>query len=209
MEKIFMIYDISMMIHEEMQVYKDKPEKKPKITVDGSHQTGSAHESRLEMNLHTGTHMDFPLHMIENGKTSKTEQLEPLIGKAKVIDMTHCDDHIDVKDLKSLDISKDDFILFKTKNSFSDTFLWEFIYVNEAASEYLKEKEIRGVGIDGLGIERAQSEHPTHKILLGNDIIIIEGLRLKDVPEGTYELYALPLKIKDVEALPLRAILID
>ncbi|MEC9485647.1 MAG: cyclase family protein [Candidatus Izemoplasma sp.] len=204
-----MIYDISMLIHEDMQVYKNKPEKAPKITVDGTHQTSSAHESRIEMNLHTGTHMDFPLHMIPQGKTSETEQLKPLIGQAKVFDMTQCKDHIGLDDVKKLNINKDDFILFKTQNSMTDAFLMEFIYVNEAASEYLKNQQIRGVGIDGLGIERAQKDHPTHKILLGADIIIIEGLRLKDVPEGDYQLYALPLKIKDVEALPLRAILID
>ena len=70
-----------------------------------------------------------------------------------------------------------------------------------------KGKEIKGVGIDALGIERNQT--PTHKLLLGAGIIIIEGLRLKDVPEGEYFLIALPLKIKDVEAAPTRAILVE
>ncbi len=65
-----------------------------------------------------------------------------------------------------------------------------------------------GVGTDGLGIERAQKGHPTHKILLGNDIIIIEGLRLKDVPEDVYDMFCLPLKIPGVEATPARVVLL-
>lgn len=192
-----------------MQTYKQNPDKSPKITVDSNHETGSAYESTITMNLHTGTHMDFPLHMIKDGDTSKTENLEPLLGEAKVFDMTHCDQFIGLEDLKGCNISKNDFVLFKTKNSYSDDFLMDFTYVNEAASQYLKDKQIRGVGTDALGIERAQKEHPTHKILLSHNIIIVEGLRLKEVKAGTYQMVFLPLKIYDVEALPLRAILIE
>lgn len=71
----------------------------------------------------------------------------------------------------------------------------------------MKEKGIRGVGIDSLGIERSQPEHETHKVLLGNNIIIIEGLRLQDIDEGVYMMYALPLKIVGGDGAPARVIL--
>jgi len=115
---------------------------------------------------------------------------------------------ITYEDIKNFQIETNDFVIFKTKNSLSEVFDYDFIYVDESAASYLAKKKVRGVGIDALGIERAQKNHPTHKILLSNDIIILEGLRLKSVPEDKYKLFCLPLKIAQVEALPVRAILI-
>lgn len=202
-----MIYDISMAITEAMQVYKNNPAKKPLITAVSNFSNGQVYESLITMNMHTGTHVDYPLHMIENGETSDIEDISRLVTKAKVVDLSHLDDVITVDDLKSLAIDEGDFLLFKTKNSFSEHFLFDFIYLSETAAAYLRSKKIAGVGTDGLGIERAQKDHPTHKILLGNNIIIIEGLRLKKVPEGTYDMVCLPLKIPGVEATPARVIL--
>jgi len=202
------IYDVSMTISPDMQVYKNKQEKKPILSIASDFKTGSSHETSLSMNLHTGTHMDFPLHMIENGKTSDTVDLSKLIRKVKVFDMTHVGDVIDQKDLVGLNIQKKDFVLFKTKNSLTEQFEFDFTYVNEHASRYLKEIGIAGVGVDGLGIERDQKGHPTHKTLMNDEIIIIEGLRLKEVKEGTYQMYALPIKIVHSDALPLSVVLI-
>jgi arylformamidase len=202
-----MIYDVSMLIHPSMQVYKNKEEKKPQFNTVANHPDNGVHETSVTMNLHTGTHIDYPLHMIAEGKTSDNEILETLMGPCKVIDFTHIKDGISQKDLEPYTITKNDFILFKTKNSLSDNFLSDFVYLDESGARYLREKHVRGVGIDGLGIERAQPTHPTHKLLLSNDIIIIEGLRLKGIHEGTYELYCLPLKIQGVEAVPARVLL--
>ncbi|MCF7927359.1 MAG: cyclase family protein [Candidatus Izimaplasma sp.] len=203
-----MIYDISMNIHEKMQVYKNLDFKIPKLITIANHKNDNYHETDIKMNLHTGTHVDFPLHMVKDGKISDNYKLKQLVTSAKVFDLSHLKDHIDKKDIQSLDIQADDFILFKTKNSHSQSFLEDFIYVNESAARYLVEKNIKGVGIDGLGIERNQKNHPTHKQLLSNDILIIEGLRLKDIKDGIYKLICLPLKINKVEASPARAILI-
>lgn len=202
------IYDVSMTISEDMQVYKNKPEKKPVIGVASDFKTGSSHETSLSMNLHTGTHMDFPLHMIENGKTSDTLDLSKLIRQVKVFDLIHVGNEIDQDDLIGLPIHKDDFVLFKTKNSLTEQFEFDFTFVNERASHYLSEIGIQGVGVDGLGIERDQPGHPTHKTLMSKDIIIIEGLRLKDIKEGSYQMYALPIKVVHADAVPLSVILI-
>jgi arylformamidase len=132
-----------------------------------------------------------------------------LVGEAKVFDLTHLEDSIGVDDLKQYVINEDDFILFKTKNSLKEPFDFNFIYLTHDAAVYLKDKKIRGVGIDALGIERNQPGHPTHDTLLKAGIIILEGIRLKTIKEGLYNLICLPLKIAHVEALPVRAILTE
>jgi len=203
-----MIYDISVTVHPEMTVYKNREEKKPIIKQVNFFAKEGNYESLLTMNLHSGTHIDYPLHMLENGNNSDTENLEVLIGEAKVFDLSHLQEKIEDFDIKNLDIKENDFLLFKTKNSFTEEFDYNFVYLAESAAKYLSALKIRGVGIDSLGIERAQTDYPTHKILLGNNIIILEGLRLKDILEDKYQLYCLPLKIAKVEASPVRAILI-
>ncbi len=202
-----MIYDISYPIHEGIQVYNNLPIKKPVFDVIANHQTGNYYETNITLNLHTGTHVDYPLHMINNGDTSDTENLNQLIGSAKVLDFTHIEQTITKADLLQHNIQEDDFLLFKTKNSFSEEFLFDFTYLSEDGAGYLQQRNVRGVGTDGLGIERAQSGHPTHTILLSNGIVILEGLRLKDVPEGLYQMICLPLSIRGVEASLARVIL--
>jgi len=203
------IYDVSMTISKEIQVYKNLESKIPVFEVASDFETGSTFETKMTFNLHTGTHLDFPKHMINEGKTSDSLDLSKLITKVKVFDLSHLDDYIDETDLINLDIHEHDFVLFKTRNSFEDSFNFKFIYINEKASLYLKMKKIKGVGVDGLGVERDQKGHPTHKNLMIDDIYIIEGLRLKNVIQKEYMMYALPIKIKGVDALPLSVILVD
>ncbi len=70
-------------------------------------------------------------------------------------------------------------------------------------------RNIIGVGVDALGVERDQIGHPTHHILMDAGAIIIEGLRLQEVPQGSYQMFALPIKMKGVEALLLSVILVE
>ncbi|XMB73239.1 cyclase family protein [Mycoplasmatota bacterium WC30] len=203
-----MIYDISMTIHKNMQVYKNKTEKIPVFTQTASFTENGVYETDISLNMHTGTHIDFPLHTIIDGNTSNIDYLDKLVGKAKVFNLDHVNFSIDKSDLIALDIKENDFILLRTKNSFDETFNPDFVFLNKSAARYLVNKKIRGVGIDSLGIERAQPNHPTHDLLLGNGIIILEGLRLKAIKEDEYDFYCLPLKIENVEALLARAILI-
>lgn len=202
------IYDISMTISESMPVYKGKPSLKPVIETERDFSTSSAHESKLHMNLHSGTHLDMPLHMIPGGKTLETLSLDKVITPCKVFDFTNKDISIGVEDLKKKDIQEDDFILLKSKNSFEDILEGNFIYLDREGSAYLRDKKIKGVGTDSLGIERDQPDHMTHIQLLEAGIIILEGLRLKDIPEGEYTLFAAPIKIHGTEAAPVRAVLI-
>ncbi len=106
-------------------------------------------------------------------------------------------------------------ILFKTRNSafWSDTasgFRQDFTYLAPDAARALVQSGVRLVGIDYLSVEKFQSErHETHLILLSNDVVIVEGLDLREVAAGDYELICLPLKIAGGtgDGAPARAIL--
>jgi arylformamidase len=201
------IYDISMTIEPGMQVYKNKDEKKPQFINASNFETGKAYETRFILDAHCGTHIDAPLHMIEGGETIETIPLEKLINTARVLDLTHVTDSIGREDLEKFALTKGEWVLFKTRNSLSEEFDFEFIYLNESGAAYAKEIGLAGIGTDGLGIERAQPNYATHRTLLGGGIQVVEGLRLKDVPEGTYLMVIAPLKMKGIEAAPARAFL--
>lgn len=202
------VYDISMLINADMQVYKNKPEKKPAITTACDFSNATVHESNLFMNVHTGTHLDANLHMYPDGSTIESIPLERLVGPARVFDLSHVEDGITKADLVAFDIQPDEWIILKTKNSFSEAFDFEFVYVKQDAAEYLAEIGIRGVAIDGLGIERAQPGYPTHKSLMDKDIYIVEGVRLKEIEAGSYFMVIAPLKLEGIDAAPARALLI-
>ena len=206
------IYDISMLIEPDMMVYKNKPSKKPSFKNTASHEENGAYETKVELDIHCGTHIDMPLHMIKDGKTMDDFDFKRLITHCKVFDLTSLKTpYITAEDVNELDIKKDDFIIFKTRNSYYDKskgFDYDFVFVDESAAKILKNKKINGVGIDALGIERSQANHMTHKLLLEDDIIIMEGLELKDIVEGEYQLMALPIKLKGTEGSWVRAVLI-
>lgn len=200
------MYDVTGAIFEGMTVYKNKPEKQPRIKPVTN---GYVTESRIELDVHTGTHIDAPLHMVTKGETFETIDLERLVGSCKVLDLTHVEDCITRADLEPLDIGPGDFVLFKTKNSWDEAFSFTFVYLGIDGAEYLADIGVRGVGTDALGIERNQEGHPTHKSLFAAGIIIIEGLRLQEVPKGEYFMVAAPLKLLGTDASPARVLLFE
>ncbi len=202
------IYDISMPVAFSMPVYKGKAEKRPVLTVDSDFNTGTAYESRLEMNLHTGTHIDRALHMIPGGTTVESLELKQVVAPCSVLDLTKVKEKITAEDLRKKDFPEGTFLILKTKNSLEEILEQEFIYLDRTGAEYLLEKKVIGVGIDSLGIERSQPGHETHIGLLGAGIVILEGLRLKEIEEGEYLLSAAPILIEGAEAAPVRAYLI-
>lgn len=200
------MHDVTGAIYEGMTVYKNKPEKQPKLnTITNGYVT----ETRLDFDVHTGTHIDAPLHMVTNGDTFETIPLDNLVGQCKVFDLTEVENGVSKADLEGFDIQKGDFVLLKTKNSFEETFNFDFIFLAQDGAEYLSELGIRGIGIDALGIERSQEGHPTHKTLFANNIIIIEGLRLKEIEQGQYFMVAAPLKLMGTDASPARVLLFE
>lgn len=201
------IIDISMEISMDMMVYKNREENKPKFRVTRDFKKSTAYETEVTMGMHTGTHLDMPLHMIPEGKILDNLQLRQVVTPCRVLDLTEVEGGITDEDLKEKDIPQGRFILLKTRNSYEETFNFSFVYLAASGAVWLTNLGVSGVGIDALSIERDQPERETHKTLLGSDILIIEGLRLAQVSEGDYLLVAAPLKIKGVEAAPIRALL--
>jgi arylformamidase len=199
--------DISMPICPGMPVYKNKEEKQPVFETTSDFSTASAHETRLHIDAHTGTHIDAPLHMLEGGATIESIVLSQLVRSCRVVDLTGVTDAIRAADVEELGPKAGEFLLFKTRNSSDDFFNPEFVYVSADAAQRLADAGIAGVGIDALGVERAQPGHETHKRLMNAGAIIIEGLRLADVEPGVYTLVAAPLALVGVDAAPARVFL--
>lgn len=203
------IIDISMTIETGMQVWNNDEQKNPSITNVSNHDQGEPHESRLDMNVHTGTHVDAPLHMLAGGETIETITLEQLCGPARVVDLTHVKDHIGKSDLVPLAVQRGERILFKTSSSYSDGFDPSFPFLDGEGAAYLADIGVALVGTDALGIERAQPEFPTHRTLMRGGVVIVEGLRLAHVEAGSYTLVIAPLKMTGIEAAPARAFLLE
>jgi arylformamidase len=203
------IYDISMPISEDMTVYKNRAEKKPVFKIVADYDNSSVYETDICLNLHTGTHVDAPLHVFKDGQMVDDYALDKFYGDAVVIDLSEIDGGIDKKHLADKNIQENDIVILKTKNSEDSSFNFDFVYLSISGARYLTELKIKTVGIDGLGIERNQADHATHKELLGQNIPIIEGLRLDGIKEGRYQFTGFPISITSAEASLLRAVLIE
>lgn len=203
------IIDISWPITSRMTHYKNKatlqltPIIKPESSV---------RETLITLNSHCGTHVDAPLHFLPQGKSIDALPLESLIGPCRVLDYTSVLGAITQHDLEAEAIEPHEIILVKTRNSFHDPiapFDPAFIYLKDEGAHYLAAIGIKAFGIDYLGVEHDQPNHPSHKALLGKNIPIIEGLRLAHVEPGRYMLVCLPLAFQELDASPARAILLQ
>ncbi|RME30802.1 cyclase family protein [Candidatus Woesearchaeota archaeon] len=205
------VHDISWTISKGMTVYKDKKEKRVSITPTKTFEQDAGRESRFTLDSHTGTHVDAPSHMLATGAALEAYTAERLVAPCTVI-ATGDAEAVTAEHLQHADITAGDAVLFKTRNSLhgeEDPFDSAFTYVTAEAATALRDKNVAIVGIDALGIERGQKGHPTHHILLGAGILILEGLRLANITPGRYLLVVAPLKIKGVDAAPARALLIE
>lgn len=205
------IYDISWPLSSAATGYKNK--KAVTFESTKSFMPDRVRETKITLDSHSGTHVDAPAHMLENGKTIDEISLERLIGMALVLDLTPSVNAITAEDLHVYDqqINEGAIILLKTTNSLSlpnDSFDPEFVYLDSSGAAYLAQKKVKAVGIDYLGIERGDPGHATHATLMSHDVVIIEGLRLEGVAAGRYQFVCLPLDLVGIDAAPARAILL-
>jgi arylformamidase len=165
--------------------------------------------TQISFSAHTSTHMDAPLHFIDNGKDISTLPFNAVIGRAKVIEIKD-KNSIKPEELKLHKIEEDERLLFKTRNSLINwdmkDFIKDYVFLSTEAAEYLVEKKVKTVGIDYLSIAGLNNTEKVHKILLGSEIWIIEGLSLSGVTEGLYELICLPINIIGSDGAPARAV---
>lgn len=167
--------------------------------------------SKMSMGVHTGTHMDAPIHFIHGGIGIDQMPLTAAIGRARVIEIG---DTVSIKpgELAGHDIQRGERILFKTRNSArcwqSDDFVEDFVYIAHEAAQYLAALGVQTVGVDYLSVGGSHVDGPeTHQALLGGGVWIIEGLNLSQVEPGDYDLICLPLRIVGGDGAPARAIL--
>jgi arylformamidase len=167
--------------------------------------------SRMTLGVHTGTHMDAPLHFIRGARSIDQIPLDATVGPARVLPI-HDTKWITRAELLPHSISPGERILFRTTNSTrcwtTDAFQEDFVFISQDAARYLAECRIRSVGVDYLSVGGFHEDGPeTHHALLAAGIWIIEGLNLSQVEPGDYELVCLPLKLIGSEGAPARAIL--
>lgn len=206
------IYDITVPISEGVPIYKGDPAVKvdsPKSFAAGD----GVNVSHICFGLHTATHVDAPNHFIEGGRRVDELDLGKLIGKCRVLAVDENVTAIEPAHFGDLDGVER--VLFKTKNSafWNEPelgFRTDFAYVSLDAARVLAERGVKLVGIDYLSIEEfASPDHAVHITLLESEIVILEGIDLREVPAGDYELICLPLKYKGGtgDGAPARTIL--
>ncbi|HLP44239.1 MAG TPA: cyclase family protein [Candidatus Nanoarchaeia archaeon] len=169
-------------------------------------------DSNIRMGMHTGTHIDAPLHFVKNGKSIDSLPLETFIGDVLVVELPDANE-ISAEQLDSLTIPENtERILFKTKNSklwgATNEFAKDYVGISITGAEWLAKKSIKLIGVDYLSIAKYEEAADVHKILLGKGIALLEGINLSQVESGVYQLSCLPIKFTGLEAAPVRAILI-
>ena len=167
--------------------------------------------SRLDFGVHSGTHVDAPVHFIDGSAGIEAVPLDALVGPALVVDARPIDGPFDRAAIDALAIpAGTERLIVRSRNSdlwaepdFSDTFSG----VTGDGARALLDLGVRLVGIDYLSIAPFGDPTPTHVTLLAAGVVVVEGLDLREVEPGAYELICLPLLIPGSDGGPARAII--
>lgn len=168
----------------------------------------SVNVGHVTLSPHNGTHADAPFHYDDQGATMEQADLTRYIGPALVVGLEGRS-LIERADLDGLDLQGVTRLLVRTGSCPDpNRFHPELTAFAAAAIEYLAEQGIHLIGTDAHSVDPAESkELPAHHACRRTGMLILENLNLADVPEGRYELIALPLKLAGADASPVRAIL--
>jgi arylformamidase len=166
--------------------------------------------SHLAMGVHTGTHMDGPVHFIHGAAGLDQMPLAATMGEARVIEISNPDE-VTADELEIHNLRAGERILLRTVNSTrcwqEEAFVTDFVHISEPAARHLADTGVQTVGIDYLSVAGYYADGTAiHRILLDAGIWIIEGLDLSAVPAGRYELICLPVKLHESDGAPARAI---
>ena len=202
--------DISVPIRDAMVHWPSDPPVRVE-RVHSMERGDAANLSAISMGVHTGTHMDAPLHFIREGKSIENIPLDVVVGRARVIEI-YDTESIKPKELTRHRLRRGERILFKTPNSSrvwkTDAFVKDFVFISKEAASFLAERGVRVVGVDYLSVGGyKRGGRYVHETLLGGGIWLIEGLDLSHVSPGRYDLICLPLRLEQGDGSPARAIL--
>jgi arylformamidase len=206
------LYDVSVPVRTGGLIYPGNPE----ILIEAQQaisKGAGANVSRISFGSHTGTHVDAAKHFFDDGQTVDDIPLERLAGPAILIAVDAGSPSVTAEELRRHDIGSHTRVLIRTRNSslLSDPeFHRDYVFLAPDGAEYLVEKGVGLVGVDYLSIEQFRSgHHRTHRTLLEQNVVIVEGLDLSAPPPGEYDFYCLPLKLEGLDGAPARAILIS
>lgn len=206
------VYDISVNITPEMPVWPGDPP----VTlrrVKSISQGANSNVSRLECNVHIGTHVDAPVHFIDGAASVESLPLRVLIGRVYVVHLPQAT-VIDEAMLEGAGIPpRTRRILFRTSNSRywalgESDFQKDFVAIDASGAAWLVRKKVQLVGVDYLSVAPFGDTREPHRILLEKGVVVVEGLDLSEVSHGRYTLYCLPLKLVGSDGAPARAILV-
>jgi arylformamidase len=210
------IHDVSLVLRPNMIAWPGEPA--PRFEPLRRIKEGdTANVTVITISDHAGTHVDPPLHFLEGGNTADRLPLEALVGPCAVVAFDG-PGHVSGEWLDRAKLpARTERILFKTPNSArwgdpSAPFTRDFTTINATAARWCVDHGVKVVGIDYLSIEPQGPEkagYPVHKILLGANVVIIEGLDLRSVAPGQYELVCAPIKLLDGDGAPARVFLIE
>ena len=169
--------------------------------------------SQITTTVHMGSHLDAPMHFLRDGSGVDQIDLNKLIGPCYVVDLPNAD-NIDAQVLEQANIPANvKRLLCRTRNSEIWTrgdkvFHTDFVSIDPSGAEWIVQRGIQLVGVDYLSVGAYEGGIPTHKILLSNGVVPVEGLDLSRIEPGEYQLICLPLKLKDCDGAPVRAVLV-
>ena len=174
---------------------------------------GSSNVSALAFGSHTGTHVDAAKHFFDDGQTVDALPLDRLIGPALVVEVAADVDAVTAEHLRPAPLAGHTRVLIKTRNSGYNTepeFRRDYTYLAPDGAEYLVAQGVELVGVDYLSVEQFHSgHHRTHRTLLAEQVVIVEGLALAGVAPGAYHLICLPLRLAGLDGAPARAVLVE
>jgi arylformamidase len=202
--------DVSVTVRSGMPHWPDNPPIVMERVMD-LRRGDAANVSHLAMGVHSGTHMDGPVHFIHEGPGLDEMPLSATMGEARVVQIEDPKE-ITAEELARHGLRAGERVLFRTSNSIrcwqAPSFIEDFVYISEQAARYLAETRVRTVGVDYLSVGGYHADGPLiHRILLEAGIWIIEGLDLSPVTGGRYEMICLPVKLHGSDGAPARAIL--
>lgn len=195
--------DLSVLISEDMTILPGDP--KTKIEPASDFEKDGYRQNLVSICTHTGTHIDAPYHMLNNGKNLDQIPIDHFIGKGVYIKF---DEAFDLTDIEEVDIREGDIVLFHTgmSNVYNQPEYFDnYPNIDKELASFLIAKRIKMVGVDMCSVDTKES-FPVHKILLKNDILIIENLTNLALLKGKkFIVYALPLKLQ-VDGAPIRVV---
>lgn len=199
-----MIIDLSLRLNENTPVYPGDPATTITVAAEFASQGYLGHS--LSMGTHAGTHIDAPAHMLEGGKSLDKFPVGQFVGRGCYILVKG--NRFSLDDVRAADISAGDIVVFHTEMSYKlrdEAYLHDYPAMTVEIARYLVERKVKMVGVDTCSVDN-QPDFSVHKLLLGNDILIIENLtNLEQLHGMDATIYALPLKL-DLDGAPARVI---